>query len=115
MPDSIFNYGWSLAVIVGLPALGIIARFFGVSFKRITKWYLYASVFCVLVVADSIFFPFIGGKDYFFRFAVELALIAWLLWWAFEAKDDEAKHLIKSTFKKPVVIAVSVFVGAVLL
>src|SRR5580692_4950723 len=107
MPDSIFNYGGTLAVIVGLPALGIIAKFFGVSFQRITKWYCYAAVFAVLIVVNSIFFPFIGGKDYFFRYAVELGLIAWLLWWAFEAKN-----LIQSTFKKPIVIATTIFVAA---
>jgi O-antigen ligase len=115
MPDSIFNYAGTLAVIVGLPALGIVAKFFGVSFKRLTKWYMYVAVFAVLVVVNSIFFPFIGGKDYFFRFAVELGLIAFVLWWAFEAKEGEAKQLIKSTFKKPLVIAVSAFVAAEML
>jgi O-antigen ligase len=111
MPDSIFNYGGTIAVIVALPALGIVAKFFGVSFQRITKWYLYASVFCVMIVVNSIFFPFIGGKDYFFRFAVELGLISWLLWWAFEAKVGEAKRLIQSTFKRPLVIAATAFVA----
>lgn len=115
MSDSIFNYGGTLFVIVALPALGIAAKFFGVSFRRITKWYCYTAVFAVVVVINSIFFPFIGGKDYFFRFAVELGIIAWLLWWAFEAKDGEASTAIKATFKKPLVIAVTVFVAAVMI
>lgn len=115
MPDSIFNYGGTVFVIFALPALGIIAKFFHVSFQRIAKWYCYAAVFAVLVVINSIFFPFIGGKDYFFRYAIELGLIAWLLWWAFEAKDGEVKNLIRTTFKKPLVIAVTTFVGAVML
>src|SRR5271170_3524087 len=115
MPDSIFNYPGTLAVIVALPALGVIAKLFGISFARIAKWYCYVAVFAILVVINSIFFPFIGGKDYFFRFAVELGLISFLLWWAFESKANEVKQLIQSTFKKPLVIAVSVFVGAVML
>jgi hypothetical protein len=111
-PDSIFNYTGTLLVIVGLPALGIIARFCGVSFRRITKWYLYASVFAVVVVVNSILFPFIGGKDYFFRFATELGLIAALLWWAFEAKANEAKQMIVAVFKRPIVKAATAFVVA---
>lgn len=113
MPDSIFNYGGTAFVLIALPALGIIAKFLGVSFQRLVKWYCYVAVFAVVVVVNSIFFPFIGGKDYFFRYAVELGLIAWLLWWAFEAKADEVKHLIKATFKKPLVLAVTAFVAAV--
>ncbi len=113
MPDSIFNYGGTLFVIVALPALGILAKFFGISFRRITKWYLYASVFAVVVVVNSILFPFIGGKDYFFRFATELALIASLLWWAFEAKADETKHMIRAAFKRPLVMAATAFTIAV--
>lgn len=111
-PDSIFNYGGTLFVIIGLPALGIIARFFGISFKRITKWYMYTAVFAVVVVINSILFPFIGGKDYFFRFATELGLISALLWWAFEAKTGEAKQMIKAVFKRPIVIAATAFVAA---
>jgi hypothetical protein len=112
-PDSIFNYGGTLFVIIALPALGIIARFFGVPFKRITKWYMYTAVFAVVVVINSILFPFIGGKDYFFRFATELGLIAALLWWAFEAKAGEARQMIHAVFKRPLVIAVTAFVVAV--
>lgn len=113
MPDSIFNYTGTVFVIFALPALGIVAKFFGISFERIAKWYCYVAVFAVVVVVNSIFFPFIGGKDYFFRFAVELGLIAWLLWWAFEAKEGEVKRMLATTFKKPMVIATTAFVAAV--
>ena len=71
--DTIFSHPLAFAVIVLLPLFGIAAKAFGVSFRKIAKWYLYISVFCVVVVMDSIFFPFIGGKDWFFRFAVELS------------------------------------------
>ena len=115
MPDSIFNYFGTVAVIFCMPALGVLARVFGFPFKRIAKWYAYVAVFAVVVVVNSIFFPFIGGKDYFFRFAVELGLVAWLLWWAFEAKDGEAKQMIREAFRKPIVRAVSAFAAAYLL
>jgi O-antigen ligase len=98
-----------------LPILGIVAKSFGVSFQRLAKWYCYAAVFAVLVVINSIFFPFIGGKDYFFRYAVQLGLIAWLLWWAFEAKAGEMKTMLRAAFKKPIVVAVTIFVAAVML
>src|SRR5258708_7257902 len=113
--DTIANYPEVLAVIVGLPLVGIVAKFFGVSFERIAKWYLYIAVFAVVVVMNSIFFPFIGGKDYFFRFAVELALIFFMLWWAVEARNGEVESLVKTSFKNPLFIAVSAFVVMVLL
>ena len=115
MPDSIFNYGGTVFVIFALPGLGIIARLFGVTFKRIAKWYCYVAVFAVVVVVNSVFFPFIAGKDYFFRFAIELGAIAWLLWWGFEARQGEAKQMIASAFKRPLVIAVTAFAAAFLL
>ena len=52
-------------------------------FLKLSKFFLYASVFSVVVVMPSTFFPFIGGKYYFFRTAIELALISLMLWWAF--------------------------------
>src|ERR1700685_2265588 len=97
--DTIFNHPVSAAVIAGLLLLGIIAKLMKFSFERIAKWYLYISVFSIVVVMNSIFFPFIGGKDFFFRFTVELALAAMVLWWAFEAKSGEAKTRIVATFK----------------
>jgi len=115
MDLSITAHPVTLAFIVALPLFGIVAKFFGASFKRIAKWYCYIAVFAVVIVMNSIFFPFIGGKDYFFRFAVQLALIAFLLWWAFEARAGELKEQIRAAYKKPLVIAVTVFVAAVLL
>src|SRR5271154_6981473 len=111
MPDSIFNYGGTVFVIFALPALGIIARLFGVPFARITKWYCYTAVFAVIIVMNSIFFPFIGGKDYFFRFAIELSLISFVLAWAVELRAGGLKDRLKAVFKKPLVIAVSAFVA----
>jgi O-antigen ligase len=115
MIDTIFNHAGVFTIVAALPLLGIAAKAFGQSFERIAKWYLYAAVLAVIVVMDSIFFPFIGGKDWFFRFAVELSLVAALLWWAFEAREGDAEDRIKKLFKKPLVRAVTVFVAAFLL
>ncbi|MDE2018770.1 MAG: O-antigen ligase family protein [Patescibacteria group bacterium] len=113
--DTIFLHPAALFVVVVLPLFGIAAKVFGASFQKITKWYLYIAVFCVIVVMDSIFFPFIGGKDWFFRLAVELSLISALLWWAFEARQGEFEERIRAFFKKPLVLAVSAFALMVLL
>lgn len=77
---------------------------------KFSKFFTYASLFAVLIVLTSAFFPFIGGKTYFFRVSIELALAFALLWWAFEAERGEAKARIKKAFERPLVVAVSVFV-----
>lgn len=115
MTDTIFNHAGVFAIVAFLPLLGIVAKAFGQSFERIAKWYLYTAVFAVVIVMDSIFFPFIGGKDWFFRFTIELSLIAMFLYWAFEARGGEIADRLKKLFKKPLVIAVTAFVAAFLL
>ncbi|MDR3582366.1 MAG: O-antigen ligase family protein [Candidatus Pacebacteria bacterium] len=111
MTDTIFAHPVTTAVIAGFLLIGIIGKVMKFSFERIAKWYLYVSVFSAVIVMNSIFFPFIGGKDYFFRFSVELALASVVLWWAFEAKKGELGHRVKALFKKPLVIATTVFVA----
>jgi hypothetical protein len=113
--DTIFSHPGVLAVIVALPLFGIVAKLFRVPFLRIAKWYLYVAVFAVVIVMDSMFFPFIGGKDFLFRFTIELSLICFVFAWALEMRSGELKELLASTFKKPLVIAVSAFSGAYLL
>jgi O-antigen ligase len=107
--DTIFSHPVTAAVIAALLLFGVIAKLMKFSFERIAKWYLYIAVFSVVIVMNSIFFPFIGGKDFFFRFVVELALACMVLWWAFEAHKGDAKKRIVALFKKPLVIAVTVF------
>jgi O-antigen ligase len=109
--DTIFNHPVSAAVIAGLLLVAVIGKLMKFSFERIAKWYLYISVFSVIIVMDSIFFPFIGGKDWFFRFATELSLACVVLWWAFEAKKGQLKTRLSTLFHKPLVVAVTVFVG----
>jgi O-antigen ligase len=113
--DTLFNHPWTLFALVGLPAFGIIARIAKQPFSKIAAWYLSISVFAIVVVMDSIFFPFIGGKDWFFRFAVELSLIFTIFAWAFEEKDGELAKDLKSIFKRPLVVAVSVFIVSIVL
>src|SRR3989344_4968630 len=84
-------------------------------FLKLSKFFLYASVFSVVVVLSSTFFPFIGGKYYFFRTAIELALITLLLWWAFEARDGELEKRFAKILDKPIFLAVSAFALAFLL
>ena len=81
---------------------------------KISKFLLYVSVFSVVVVLSSTFFPFIGGKDYFFRVSVELALVFFALSWAFENPED-VKSRLKKVASKPIFKAVSVFVLLVIL
>lgn len=82
---------------------------------KASKFFLYVSLFSVVIVMTSTFFPFIGGKDYFFRFSVELALIFFILWWAYEAREGEVYSRLKNVFDKPLFIAVSIFVLVFLL
>ncbi|MDP2599069.1 MAG: O-antigen ligase family protein [Candidatus Liptonbacteria bacterium] len=82
---------------------------------KLSKFFLHVSLFSVVVVMTSTFFPFIGGKDYFFRFTIELAFIFAVLWWAFESEGDRAWARVKEVSGKPLFIAVSAFVLAVLL
>ncbi len=76
---------------------------------KFSKFFLYVSVFSVLIVMTSTFFPFIGGKMYFFRATIELSLIFLLFWWGFEAPDGHLWARCKEMFKKPLFAAVSVF------
>ena len=86
----------------------------GGSLRKVIKFLLYAATFSVLVVMTSSFFPFIGGKDFFFRTTIQLGLIFYLLWWAFEAKTGEAAARFREVARKPLFTAVSAFMLAYL-
>ncbi len=111
MIDTIFAHPVALSVIAGFLLVGVIGKVMRMSFEKIARVYLYIAAFTVIIVMNSIFFPFIGGKDYFFRFANELALASVVLWWAFEAKKGELGRRVKALFKKPIAIAVTIFVA----
>ncbi|MEK7547114.1 MAG: hypothetical protein AAB536_02975 [Patescibacteria group bacterium] len=82
---------------------------------KYSKFSLYVSVFSVLIVMVTTFFPFIGGKDYFFRSSVQIALIFFVLWWGFGAARGEVLTRCKDMFRKPLFAAVSAFAGAFML
>ncbi|MFH1246301.1 MAG: O-antigen ligase family protein [Candidatus Liptonbacteria bacterium] len=76
---------------------------------KLSRFFLFASVFCINVVLWSTFFPFIGGKYYFFRVAVEASLAFFLLWWGFVAKPGELEERFSKVSKSWIFRAVTVF------
>lgn len=83
------------------------------SFK-LSKFFVYASVFFVAIVSVSTLFPFIVGKYVWFRAMIGLAVIFFSIGLI---QDPQSHYLnrLKNLFKSPIVIAVSAFVGAFLL
>ncbi len=79
-------------------------------FQKLSRFFLYSSIFCVVIVMASTFFPFIGGKYYFFRFTIEASLACLLLWWGFEAPAGELESRFAKLWKTPIFKAVSAFV-----
>lgn len=77
---------------------------------KLAKFFLHASVFAVILVAPSNYFPFIGVKYYFFRWMIDLALVMTLFWWAFDRGNLEAR--LKNAFRKPIVWAGTAFAVA---
>lgn len=82
---------------------------------KLSKFFLYLSLFSVVIVLNTTFFPFIGGKYYFFRMAVSLALIFFGFWWGFEADRGEVLARFRKISRHPLFIAVSLFVLVYLL
>jgi O-antigen ligase len=82
---------------------------------KLSRFFLYATIFSVVVVLTSTFFPFIGGKYYFFRLCTEFSLIFMLLWWAFQAPAGELKKRFEKISGSWIFRAVSIFVLVFLL
>jgi len=82
---------------------------------KLSKFFLYLALFSVLIVLSTIFFPFIGGKYYFFRTAVSFAVVSLILWWAFEAPPGALALRFRKAMSYPLVVAVSAFAIAFLL
>jgi O-antigen ligase len=81
-----------------------------INFLKLAKFFIYLVPFSVLIVLPSNFFPFIGGKYYFFRTAVSLSLVSLLFHWAFEDKENKIQKDLKQIFHHPLVMAVTAFV-----
>ena len=76
---------------------------------KISKFFLYASIFCVALVTTSTLFPFIVGKYTWFRASVFLGLIFFLIGLLSDPRADHYLNRIKRLFRSPMVIAVSAF------
>ncbi len=68
---------------------------------------LFAIPFLVLIVADSMFFPYVVGKNFAFRVIVEIIFVAWLLLAAINAEIRPRRSLL--------LCSVALFVGIVAL
>ena len=79
-------------------------------FLKSAKAFLYTSLFSVIIVVPGSFFPFIGGKYFFFRTMVSLAFGSFLLSWAFEDQHGTLHKQIKDLTRQPLFVAVSAFV-----
>ena len=100
------------------------------NYFKISKFFLFLVPLAVMIVTPSTLFPFIVGKYVFFRTAVSLALIFFLLGYAktrinadsnadkrgFNISDNLRRNLrLSALWRQPLVIAVSVFVVIFLL
>ena len=58
--------------------------------KDVLKWIVYTGIFAVpfltYYVANSNFFPFITGKNFWFRIIVDITVVAWMLLALYDAK-----------------------------
>ncbi len=94
-------------------------------YLKIAKFFLYASLFSVLIVAPTLYFPYIVGKAVFFRVAIDLAIIAFALYWGWEKDEKKVKPenegvkkigwLKRLAIEQPLVLAVSAFAIAFVL
>lgn len=83
---------------------------------RTSKFLLMVTMLMVVVVTTSTLFPFIVGKYAFFRGAVDVALILFLLGLLLDEKEGPVVwRRLGALYRNPLVIAVSAFVGAFLL
>jgi hypothetical protein len=85
------------------------------SYFKISKFFLFASVFFVALVTGSTLFPFIVGKYIWFRSCVDLAFIFFLLGLLFQDKEGACLKKLKEVFKNKIAITVSVFTAIFLL
>src|SRR4051812_2084609 len=85
--------------------------------EKILRWVVIIGVFCLpfvcLIVASSMFFPFITGKNFAFRIAVDVITGAWLALALINEKYRPRKSWILAAFSLFVlVIAIADAQGA---
>lgn len=84
-------------------------------FFKIARFFLMAIGITVAIVTTSTLFPFIVGKYVWFRTAVDLALFFTVMGFLWGKQAEFFLARLKSLFKSPIVIAVTVFAIAFLL
>lgn len=75
---------------------------------KVAKFFLAASIFCVIIVSTSTLFPFIVGKYAWFRATVDLALIAFLCGLALQPGSVHEERLMRA-LKHPITLALGAF------
>jgi O-antigen ligase len=85
------------------------------NYFKVSRIFLIASVFSLIIVVKSTLFPFIVGKYAWFRIAVDLAFVFFLLGIILKDNANAIFNRTISLFKNPLVIAVSAFVLVFLL
>ena len=83
--------------------------FDSMTIQKYLKWAIIAGCFALLFiplfVSNSLFFPFITGKAFFFRIIVEIVFVLWLI---LAVRDQSARPV-----RSPLLIALAVF-GAII-
>ena len=82
---------------------------------KFSKFFLYSTVFFVVIMTPTTLFPYIVGKYMWFRIAVDLALISFLLGLIFDARASVYLSRLRVAFHSPIVIAASAFTTAFVL
>lgn len=85
------------------------------NYFRVSKWFLLIPALCIAIVSTSTLFPFIVGKYSIFRASVDIALIFFLLGLLFSSERHIYETRLRQMIRSPLVIAVTLFVIAVLL
>src|SRR3989344_3524040 len=77
-------------------------------FLKIAKFFVYIAPLSMLIVASSMFFPFIVGKAIFFRIMVELGLFFYLLCLLSPGSREKIEEF-KRTAKNPIFLSIAAF------
>jgi O-antigen ligase len=82
---------------------------------KISRFFLYAAVFCVVLVTTGTLFPFIVGKYVFFRTCVDLSLALFLIGLVMDADAGVYLARLKRIFRSPLTWAISAYVAIFLI
>ena len=82
---------------------------------KVSKFFLFIAPLAVMVISITTLFPFIVGRYVWFRMSVDLALIFFLVGFLVSRDPTAIISRVKEVFKKPLVIAVSIFTAIFIL